>query len=363
MNSRSTPVRALLVGGLALVTSLTALVASGPATQASVSAAKPPVSTLPMADPGVVLTGGDFIAYTTGTKAPAFQGDIASGPWVAKGSVLASLGSWASSGAIWAPDAVQVSGSTWVLFYSAKVAGLVDDGQRCIGAATSTSGPLGPFQPDTQPLSCTAGAQSPGGAALNPSDLASTPNNARVGLIDPAPFQADNGKRYVLYKTQKLPASLRIVPVDSTWTNATGPSVELRQDNTYTIEAPEMVQRGSEYVLFASKYAYDKCKYSTVWYRSGSPTSGFANATEHDLMTQASTGGVCGPGGADITPAQDGGTRVFFHGWVCNAANTTPCTSTGQVPATAERVLYVGVVGWGADGATPAVTKFLGPGE
>ncbi len=363
MRSRNTALRGLLVGGLALVTSVAGLVASGPPTQASVAAAKPPVSTLPIADPGVVLTGGDFITYATGTKAPAFQGDVASGPWVSKGSVLSSLGSWASSGAVWAPDAVQVGGSTWVLYYSAKVAGLVDDGQRCIGAATSTTGPLGPFQPASQPLSCTAGATSPSGTALDPSDLSSTPNNAKVGLIDPAPFQADNGKRYVLYKTQKLPASLRIVPVDSTWTTTTGPSVELRRDSTDTIEAPEMVQRGSDFILFAAKYAYDRCRYSTVWYRSGSATSGFANASEHDLMTQSSTGGVCGPGGADITPAQDGGTRVFFHGWVCDAAHTTPCTSTGSVPSSAQRVLYVGVVGWGADGATPTVTKFLGPGE
>ncbi|MCE6997529.1 hypothetical protein LZG04_22410 [Saccharothrix sp. S26] len=39
----------------------------------------------------------------------------------------------------------------------------------------------------------------------------------------------------------------------------------------------------------------------------------FGGAAEHALPTTAGTG-ICGPGGADVTPSLDGGRRIFLHG-------------------------------------------------
>ena len=69
-----------------------------------------------LADPGIVRTNGNFYAFTTGSLAPLFVGDEAGGPWSAAGHALASAGAWATSNAIWAPDAVQTSAG-WVLYY------------------------------------------------------------------------------------------------------------------------------------------------------------------------------------------------------------------------------------------------------
>lgn len=58
-----------------------------------------------IADPGIVRTNGNFYAFASGSLAPLFVGDEAGGPWSAAGHALASAGAWATSNAIWAPDA------------------------------------------------------------------------------------------------------------------------------------------------------------------------------------------------------------------------------------------------------------------
>jgi len=176
------------------------------------------------------------------------------------------------------------------------------------------------------------------------------------GVIDPSPFQADDGKRYVLYKTSKTPSSLRMLRVDEAGLAAIGDSAELVQREGI-IENPVMVQRGDRLVLFASRLGYTNCSYATVWMRSTGRWN-FAGATEHSLLTTSDTG-ICGPGGADVAPALDGGTRIFLHGWVCGTG-TAPCRPA-DAPFTGahRRVLYAAVFNWGADGATPNVGAFL----
>lgn len=117
-----------------------------------------------------------------------------------------------------------------------------------------------------------------------------------------------------------------------------------------------MVQRGSQYVLFASRYGYDNCSYATVWLRSTDRWN-FAGATEHSLMTSGGTG-LCGPGGADVTPSLDGGWRIFLHGWVCGTG-TSPCTDSQIANGVAHRrALYAAILNWASDG-TPSVGMFL----
>lgn len=341
--------RRLLLAGAAVAVAVAGVAVVNPAAAA---AAPPPVyaPASSAADPGVVVADGNFVAYTTGSLAPAASGDVASGPWRSTGPALTRLGDWSSGGDVWAPDAVKTADG-WVLYYSAKAKGM--DGQRCIGIATASTA-TGDFAPSDTPLVCPQ-------AALGADDLVPGRPVASAGVIDPSPFQAADGQRYLLYKTQQTPSSLRMVPLRPDATRTSGASRELIQ-NSGIIENPVMVQRGSQFVLFASRYGYNNCSYASVWYRSSSRWD-FASKPSHSLLTTAGTG-ICGPGGADVVPALDGGTRIFLHGWLCTFdTGTRPCTNESITHRPHRRALYAGVLTWGADGATPKVAKFLAPGQ
>ncbi|WP_431908022.1 family 43 glycosylhydrolase [Micromonospora carbonacea] len=335
--------RPLLAAAVAAALSLI----GGGATPAT-AAAPQPVYAPPggVADPGVVQHDGNFFVFATGSRAPAYRGDTASGPWVDLGAVLRTLPGWAASGAVWAPDAVRTPAG-WVLYYSAPAKDL--DGQRCIGVARSTA-IGGPYDPvgDT-PLVC------PGGAHGADDAVPGRPVSA-AGVIDPAPFQDAEGRRFLLYKTQQTPSSIRMLRVDDAGTGWWGnPSGELvRSDGI--IENPQLRQRGSTFVLFASRYGYDNCSYATV-YLTSTDRWDFHGKAQNPLLTTAGTG-ICGPGGADVVPALvDDEQRIFLHGWVCGG--TAPCRQRpdGSLPADARRALYAAVFRW--DGATPRVGAFL----
>jgi len=333
---------------------------SAPPASAAPTPPEPVYAATAAADPGVIFADGRYYAFTTGTRAPFLSADDPAGPWTAMGPALTGTGGWALDAPIWAPDAVHVGGSTYALYYAARVDGL-GDLQRCIGVAISEAGPAGPYQPADKPVSCPAGARRhDNGELINASDQPPTPNPGD-GLIDALSLLTEDGRRFMMYKTQRPNpiTTLRIVEVDQTWTTAIAPSVELARSEGQ-IENPVMVQRGSKFVLLASKYNYLSCDYATVWWRSDSPTGDFGPARPKTLLTTASTG-ICGPGGADPTPtAVAGEWRLVLHGWVCPAATTTPCAGF-PLPADKRRVLYAARLDWGADGATPHVRHFLAP--
>jgi arabinan endo-1,5-alpha-L-arabinosidase len=324
--------------GVALAVAATAL----PAAAAAPAPVYAPSGTQ-VADPGVVKTGGDFYVFTTGTKAPMYRGDEAAGPWTSLGPALASVPAWATSGTVWAPDAVNTSAG-WVLYFSLPAAGM--NGQRCIGVATASS-VTGPYQPQANPLICPDGKN---GAH----DTVPGRPVAAAGVIDPSPFQESDGRRFILYKTQQTPSTIRMLRLNDAGTDWIGnASGELTQ-NDGIIENPVMVQSGSTYVLFASRYGYDNCGYATAYYSSTNMWD-FHGAAQHILMNQSSTGGLCGPGGADVIPSLDGGWRIFLAAWVCSG--TSPCTTSGTVPDSARRALYAAVLNW--NGATPSRGEFL----
>lgn len=309
------------------------------------------------ADPSVLSENGQFYGMATGSYVPSAQGDIASGPWMPEGPALSAMPSWATGSSMWAPDLERISATEWVLYFSAPVAGL-GSGQRCIGAATASS-PLGPFTPVAGgPLVCP-------GLADTPTADDTVPNRpiTNAGVIDPSGFKDSDGTRFLLYKTQQLPSSLRIVRLNAAgihvYSGATSRQL-LRSDRI--VENPVLVKRNGAYVLFASRGPYNHCTYETIWMRAnGLATNAFDTVTQHLLLTPGSTGGVCGPGGADIASALDGGQRLFFHGWLCGSS---PCPSSfdAQTDTGGRRGLYVGVLGWDASN-NPVVNLFLNPGD
>ena len=297
------------------------------------------------ADPGLVESDGAYYAFSTGGLAQVARARTAQGPWVSLPDALSRWGKWAAgTGAVWAPDAVRTE-QGWVLYYSARAKGFA--GQRCIGTAVSDH-VAGPYEPADTPLICPIlGGEDPVPGRPDPTS----------GVIDPSPFQAADGQRYLLYKTQKTPGTLRMVALTDDALHVSGPASRELLRHSDSIENPVMVQRGDTYVLFAAANWYDQCRYSTVWLRSDDKWS-WTDKEEHVLMDQSSTG-LCGPGGADLVVSDDRPTRMVLHAWVCGETDA-PCQFEGVVTdPTKRRVMYAAAVTWGDDGATPRVAAFL----
>ena len=93
------------------------------------------------------------------------------------------------------------------------------------------------------------------------------------------------------------------------------------------IEAPDLVQRGSQYVLVLLRRRVQRLQLPDVL-RDLTSLSGPWTTAYRPLMTTATFDNhVCGPGGADFV-----GDKVFLHGWVNGG-----------------RHLYVADVGWAND--------------
>jgi beta-xylosidase len=151
---------------------------------------------------------------------------------------------WAQPGRTWAPDVYPNPDGTYTLTYTAWHKA---SGRQCIGVATATS-PLGPFRPvGTTPLIC-------------PLDLG--------GAIDPNTFVAADGTRYLVWKNDGNaiggPSTLWLTrTADNGRTLVGGNTAMLTSSGV--IEAPDLVQRGSQYVLFFSGGGYNDCNYLTSY--------------------------------------------------------------------------------------------------
>ena len=114
---------------------------------------------------------------------------------------------WMASSDIWAPD-VRRTGAGLVMYFAAVAKDF--GGQRCIGVALNTTDdPAGPFQPTATPLVC------PGGRHGGEDRVPGRPI-ADAGVIDPSLFTDSEGRRYLLYKTQQTPSTLRMVRLGTT---------------------------------------------------------------------------------------------------------------------------------------------------
>ena len=299
----------------------------------------------PLADPSVVLDGARWFAAGTGWRGGTSSSAQEYAGWAAGPALLDSRPLWARNGDVWAPELVRSADGTWLAYYSVPVLGLPATEDRCNGVATSPDLAT-PFTPiHTQPLAC------PEGAATAPaSDVVPTEQGLpRRGVIDPSSYVAPDGRRFLLYRTQGTPSSIRMVRLTASGLRAAGPSRELLRDPG-VLENPEMVDQGGWHHLLLSRGDYGRCGYRTVWRRSESVRRGWQEAPETLLLDRRTTG-ICGPGGADyvgLTP-----NRLFLHGWVCDGANG-PCESTysshDDPLRRGRRVLYVAGLAWTADG-------------
>lgn len=307
------------------------------------------------ADPSVADSGNGYIATATGLAVPRMAAPEVTGPWQPQPPALAAVPSWVLPGHLWAADLTKVPDG-WVLYYSAPVGGL-HGAARCIGAAHSRRA-TGPFLPiSDRPLVCPAGALAP------PAEDPLPGVGMSAGVIDPSVFVDTDGKRYLFYKTQTRPSTIRMVQLTARGAHVARGQVSLRllRDKGIT-ENPVVVRHRDRYVLFTSQGSYLTCGYRTTWRRSRSLTD-WSGTTPKPLLTSAGTG-LCGPGGADAVDSDYGSpTRIFFHGWVCD--NTpTPCplgfNAADPNAPLHRRAMYGARLTWTSAGA-PRIAAFLIP--
>lgn len=306
------PVRVLASIGLAALTLL------APGTAHAATQAPALVISQDFPDPAVLQAGGTYYAYSTSSgsgRIPYATATAPGGPWTVRGDALPSKPGWAGSGGFWAPDVSQRSDGKYLMYFAGPSAA---QGRMCVGAAVADA-PAGPFTPlGSAPLVC---------------------NTSEGGDIDPSAFVDTDGRRYLLYKNDGnaigVPTIIWLQPVAADGVTFTGGRSELlrndRPEEGGVIEAPKLVRRPSQYVLFYAAGVYSQNTYSTSYAVSASLTGAYTKAYRPLMTTDSVNGTVQGPGGADVL-STSGGDHIFFHGWLSG-----------------HRGMYVADLGWAND--------------
>jgi arabinan endo-1,5-alpha-L-arabinosidase len=283
------------------------------------------------ADPTVARYAGGFVAVATGGHAPRAVATSPRGPWRPVRRALPALPAWARPAAIWASDLVRTDRG-WLLYFSALARG---GHRRCIGVAKARRA-LDPFRPvGRRPLVCPP-----------------------RGAIDPSGFTSRRGGRHLLYKTQGLPTSIRMVRLtrDGRHRAREGDARLLLRSRRTVVENPVLVRRGRHLVLLTSEGSFEDCDYRTTWRRARALHRW---SRPHVLLGHGGTR-LCGPGGADVSIGQSG-LLVFFHGWTCD--RWRPCPSRFHSARAhhphARRALYAAHLRWKR--AAPRIGRFVRP--
>ncbi|MEJ7832389.1 MAG: family 43 glycosylhydrolase [Nocardioides sp.] len=305
-----TPLRRLLRVGATWLVALAVVVSlAGAAPAREGDEVAPHLPDRDFADPAVAAYKMGLIAVATGEKAKRAWQYKPDRKWRDIGPALLERPAWSTTGKVWAADIVQ-AGDQWLLYYAITVRGLRRQ-SRCIGVAVAPT-PLDQFRPlGRHPLVCPKQARAPRAA-----DQVHGAVQPREGVIDPSAFVDDNGDRYLLYKTQGDPATIRILPLDASGTDkAAGERSRELVRGPDTIENPVLVRSGPGFVLFTSEGDFSDCGYRTTWRYAGSLEQ-LDRVKRHRLFRQLGDQ-VCGPGGADLVRLASGAELIFFHGWTC----------------------------------------------
>lgn len=283
------------------------------------------------ADPSVASFSRGFVAVSTGYLAPRAVSRSPRGPWRPVRRALLDLPRWARSDQIWAPDLVQARHG-WLLYYAAVAHGK----RRCIGVAAAKN-VLGTFHPlGKHPLVCPP-----------------------QGAIDPSGFRRSRGGRYLLFKTQGNPTSIRVLRLSRDGRRrGRHAHARILLRSRHTIENPVLVRHRNHLVLFTSEGYFGSCDYRTTWRRTRH-LFGWRHARPHPLLRRRNTR-ICGPGGADLLTAGRSAPVVYFHGWTCGHGRR-PCPHRFRLGRTrrpwARRVLYAAHLRWRH--AAPHVHGFI----
>lgn len=257
-------------------------------------------------DPWVLQVGSTFHLYATQGSGANVQ--TATSPdlvhWQRGADALPTLGRWATSGATWAPEVVDLGG-TFVMYY---VAHDTRSGKQCIGRATSR-GPTGPFEDVAgEPFVCQA---------------------SLGGSIDPDAVRGADGRLYLYWKNDGnccgKPVHLWGQQLSGDGSTLTGrPTALMTNTKSWQgnlVEAPEMVVHDGHYALLYSANGYASADYAIGWASCTGPLGPCRDASDRPLVS--TTDVAAGPGHCAPVTLADGSTWLLFHAWQPDGIGTT----------------------------------------
>lgn len=299
-------------------------------------------------DPFVASFGGDFFAYATGNQTGGGQmnvqvsrsSDLSRWSPSAEAFPASHFPTWVDRAhpQVWAPEVLAHNGR-YVLYYNARHATLtrtegpaeapVVRQRHCIGVAVSAS-PQGPFTGIDEPLVC-----------------ADFPD----GVIDAGIFE-DGDSLYLLYKDDGnccgRGTAIYSQGLSSDGLATIGPRHRLIANNDSpeayddwewrVVEAPTMVRRGGDYVLFYSGNFFGNRNYAVAYLTCASPRGPCRDNGDNPILRSHEGSPLIGPGHQSVLEA-GGRTYLFFHGW-----NADP--DGREQPGVHKRCLYVSQVQW-----------------
>jgi arabinan endo-1,5-alpha-L-arabinosidase len=310
------------------------------------------------ADPTVVESRVGYVGAATALNLNIGRAQTDAGPWnVIATPALTRRPGWATSTDLWAPDIQRAPGG-WLMYYAAPIAG-ADESSRCIGVAYSKKS-FGPFTPiGNTPLVCPVVPGVPR-AAENPATTVLGKRAPIRGVIDPSSFVGNKGQRFLVYRTQGQPSSIRLVKLSER-----GRRIQAGQEsmpltsNPGIEENPVITRHDDTWVMFTSVGWFGHCGYRTYWRRTHDFRD-WSRATPKLLLSTANN--LCGPGGADVVQLRDGRTQLFFHAWTCYRERY-PCPADWNVDKPQKRkgvrALYGANLRWSAAGR-PRVESWIG---
>ena len=273
-------------------------------------------------DPDVILSGGTYYAFTTGTPLGNnlqalvdTSGSPASGWRSYTGlpygsSALPTPPGWETPNTQTSPG-VFYFGGHWVMFYDASLSPhTADSGYSCLSVAVATT--LSPSHPvftdnSTAPLHCATG-----------------------GVLDPSPFiDPATGDAYLLWKSNDGSSTeasqVWSVRLSSSGTAFAGaPTVLLTVDMAQlpwetTFDDPQLVDDAGTFRLLFSVGNFQSSSYAEALTVCSGPSGPCSQPSSGPFLI--SYGSVAGPGGGTLFTDASG------HWWIDYAAWTSSCTN------------------------------------
>lgn len=273
-------------------------------------------------DPAVLVSDDGYFAYSTASMydhrlwhVPVQRADDPTGDWTVVGDAMPDDPGWALHSAggtvdITAPE-VTTTGRGYLLYYVARSAAA---NAQCVGTALAPV-PTGPFRPTPAPLVC---------------------QTDYVDSIDPQSFTDLDGHRYLLYASGQTRTTIWLQPVSPDGLALAGPRHALisadRPDEHNIVEAPALVRRGSEYVLFYSGDTFNSGAYFTNYAIAPALSGPYAKHDGQFLNRDVLGGRWPDPGGQTVVPGDPD--YLVFH------ASTGPHV----------RAMFAAGLTWGPDG-------------
>jgi beta-xylosidase len=292
----------LVTGGLAALIAMAGIAAVIPPASAQSSTFTTPAYQGDFPDPAVILVGGTYWAYSTGSAGRNLQ--VMSSPdlhtWSAPVDPLPKLPAWAAPGLTWAPGVINAAG-TYLMYYTVHDPSLA---HQCISVATSST-PGGPFMDTSSgPLLC----QSSNGGSIDPNPYLD-PSTGQLVLM----WKSDDnsiGQTTHLWGQPLTAGGLSFAP-------GTSPTLLLSQTASWqspAIEGPAVVKNGNRYYLFYSANNYASASSGIGYAVSSSLLGRYSNQSWFGPWL-GSRGNATGPQGPWVFSDASGATRLAFAAW------------------------------------------------